>query len=391
MTSIVSLLIEHRLANVAGTQEPEYGPSAIQSVAKQAETTPYTEATSDSLKWEALDSTCVETHVFYIFADNGNVAMVQLIYNSLAYVLISTHCLALQLTQQCSGIRTTTQVTTKIFYADGRPALWTSEQVDQHKFTNNNTSFHSTKASFELSSDGTYYTIKSKASPKTVVDLKAKRAAPGFVVGKNGTSYFGTDPKNPWGSMRHAFWPRVEFEGDFVTQEGPISMKGTGVFIHALQGMKPHHLAARWNFSSFHNANYSAVMMEFITPPSYGSTNVNVGGIVQDGKLIYAGSSNTAKHTGSKQDTEVNWPEPTGMSFEWNKGGSGVHAELSTTYPERTDRVDVMAEVPGFVKQLVGVAAGTRPYIYQVSQMYPPPLLKVVVDIVGTSSSTSQL
>ena len=33
--------------------------------------------------------------------------------------------------------------------------------------------------------------------------------------------------------------------------------------------------------------------------------------------------------------------------------------------------VDVMAEVPAFVKQIVAAAAGTKPYIYQVSPVYP--------------------
>jgi hypothetical protein len=72
------------LANVAGTQEPIYGPSAIKSVAEEAKTTPYTETTRDDLKWEALDSTCVETQVFYLQADNGTVALAQVIYSNVA-------------------------------------------------------------------------------------------------------------------------------------------------------------------------------------------------------------------------------------------------------------------------------------------------------------------
>ena len=74
-----------RLANVAGTQEPIYGPSAIQSVAKQAETTPYTELTKEDLKWAALNSTSVETQIFYVMADNGHIASAQVIYSNVAY------------------------------------------------------------------------------------------------------------------------------------------------------------------------------------------------------------------------------------------------------------------------------------------------------------------
>jgi len=79
-------LISPRLANVAGTQEPVYGPSAIQSVAEQAKTTPYAELSKADLKWTAMESTCVETQVFYLMAETGHIAIVQLIYSNVAYV-----------------------------------------------------------------------------------------------------------------------------------------------------------------------------------------------------------------------------------------------------------------------------------------------------------------
>lgn len=72
------------MADVAGTQEPIYGPSAIQSVAKQAETTPYTELKREDLQWEAMNSTNVETQTFYLMADNGHLAFVQIIYSNVA-------------------------------------------------------------------------------------------------------------------------------------------------------------------------------------------------------------------------------------------------------------------------------------------------------------------
>ena len=73
-----------RVANVAGTQEPIYGPSAIQSVAKQAETVPYTELEPEDLKWAAMDSTCVETQTFYLMAETGHIGMAQVIYSNVA-------------------------------------------------------------------------------------------------------------------------------------------------------------------------------------------------------------------------------------------------------------------------------------------------------------------
>ena len=78
----ISLQSVYSLANVAGTQEPEYGPSAIQTVSKQAETVPYTEITSKDLKWHALNTTNVETQCFYFMTDEGKTCMAQVIYSN---------------------------------------------------------------------------------------------------------------------------------------------------------------------------------------------------------------------------------------------------------------------------------------------------------------------
>lgn len=119
----------------------------------------------------------------------------------------------------------------------------------------------------------------------------------------------------------------------------------------------------------FQSPNYSAVMMEYTTPPSYGSTVVNVGGIAQDGEIICAGSSNSAEHTEIKGDPENDWPEPSSVKFLWSgttRDGRTVSAELKGNLGRRLDKVDVMSKVPGFVKSIVGGVAGTKPFIYQV-------------------------
>lgn len=111
--------------------------------------------------------------------------------------------------------------------------------------------------------------------------------------------------------------------------------------------------------------------MEFTTPASYGSTVVRVGGIATDGKLLVAGTSGLdVKHVESKHDSETDWPEPTAVSYHWegkSEDGKEVSADISGSLGTRYDRLDVMAEVPGFVKAIVATAAGTKPYIYQFS------------------------
>lgn len=102
-------------------------------------------------------------------------------------------------------------------------------------------SFGADNLSVTLNEEGDAYTFRSSVNEDNIVNLTFKRTAPGFVVGKDGTSYFGTDPENPWGSMLHAFWPRCDVEGTIQTKDETFDFKGRGQYIHALQGMKPHH------------------------------------------------------------------------------------------------------------------------------------------------------
>ena len=71
---------KQQLANVVGTEEPEYGPAAVQPVTKQE--VPYTILSRDDLKWKALDHTNVETETFYLFSNEGVLAMAQVIYSN---------------------------------------------------------------------------------------------------------------------------------------------------------------------------------------------------------------------------------------------------------------------------------------------------------------------
>jgi hypothetical protein len=343
---------KQQLANVAGTQEPIYGPEACQSVAIQAETTPFTELQRSDLAWAAMETTNVETQCWYLTGDNGYLGMAQIIYNNVG------------------GLRTTVQFNCKIHYPKGdeRAPLWSSDPLENHEFSEDKTNLYADNLAIELSEDGTTYTVKSLTNDASIVNLTFTRTSPGFQIGKDGKTYFGTDPAAPWGAMRHTFWPRNKVEGTIVTADGPIDFAGKGFFIHALQGMKPHHAAAQWNFVDFQGPTYSAVMMEYTTPPSYGSTRVNVSGIARDGEVVAASASGSITHTKVKGDPENDWPEPERSKIEWkgkSKDGKEVSAEIEADLDVRLDRIDVMAQVPMFVKRIAGSVAGTKPYIYQ--------------------------
>ncbi|KAK3202885.1 hypothetical protein GRF29_154g1094410 [Pseudopithomyces chartarum] len=343
---------QQQLANVAGTQEPEYGPEAIHPVGKNPGDPAFTELKKEHLKWKLVEQTCVETQTFYLQADSGHYCFLQVIYNNIA------------------GLRITTQFNVKLWYPNNeKPVIWTSDPLENYGFDDDKFSFFADGLSIELSDDGSSYHIKSARNEKSYVDIKFERAAPGFMGGTDGTTTYGTDPKAPWGSMRHAFWPRANVEGRVISHGEQIDLKGRGMFSMALQGMKPHHAASRWNFVNFQSPSYSAILMEFTTPASYASTLVRVSGIAIDGKLLLANNhTGDVKHTATKKDTDNDWPEPTAASYSWEgktEDGKDVSATLEGSLGDRLDRIDVMAEVPGFIKSIAATAAGTKPYIYQ--------------------------
>lgn len=114
-------------------------------------------------------------------------------------------------------------------------------------------------------------------------------------------------------------------------------------------------------------------MMEYTTPPSYGSTIVNVGGIATDGEILCAGSrGNSVEHTKVTADRENEWPEPEAVKYVWGgvtKDKKLVSATVEGSLGKRLDKVDVMAKIPGFIKTIVGGVVGTKPYIYQVCRI----------------------
>jgi len=282
-------------------------------------------------------------------SDDGTVSMAQVIYSNVG------------------GIHTTCQFNSKIFDYDGPGKhLWCSDPLSDYGFDEAQTGFFAENVALELNEAGDTYTIKSAVNEKCIVNLTVTRKSPGFQVGEDGTSYYGTDPAKPWGAMRHAFWPRCAVTGTMQTPSKVYKIDGRALHSYALQGAKPHHLAARWNFVDFQSPNYSAVLMEYTTPQSYGKTVVGIGGIVKDDEIVCAGLC-TAKHLSSNQESENDWPEPRTISWEWKgeKDGKPVTGEIKGDLPVRSDRVDVLAHLPGFVKSFISGATGLRPHIFQ--------------------------
>lgn len=253
------------------------------------------------------------------------------------------------------------------------------------------------------------YSITANPADDVQVSLEVSRVAgvPGFKIGKGpkgGNTYFGPDVEKPEGYVFHKFWPSTTCKGTIVVKGKAITANGNGMFVHAIQGMRPNLVASRWNFAHFvgDDNKTSATMMEFTSTPGYGKKGdgsggavVNVGCVVRDGKLavvtgetIWPGEladdgspvHSRAKHHDAKKDKDTGYNAPTRLSYHWKgpslladaPGSVSASVDLPVGDPQAysglIEKVDVLAEIPQVIKAVISYAAGTKPYIYTVSE-----------------------
>ncbi|CAL9735872.1 ceramide-binding protein Svf1p [Monosporozyma servazzii] len=417
--------IQGGISAVTGIAEPEYGKEYIHSVTDRLEgKQPYKEATRDDLCWKAPDFTNVETATFY-FSDNksGITGFAQIIHSNVL------------------GMRTAAQFTFRIFNAKNPEELnlWTSTKLENFKVDGPN--FHADDLSIELSEDGKTYHFVSNVCEQSKIDIYFTRCTPGVKAGDDPSTYYGDNLDEPWGSISHQFWPRNIVHGTMnlkieVPQEDEDNDEANsgdeeedeeeedeeeeeeeesgdsdsdsdsdddydevekvyrdetieflkddpsyGMFVKAYQGMKPHHAAKAWNFCVTHSEENSVVLMEFVTPKSYGGTKVSIGIITSKDEVLSVTIDNDYQHLDAEVD-EVGWNVPKNLKVCFNGVSSKLTDEQVADKESLTDkdkvtavlegplanlvvRVDVMGEVPGFVKNIVAGVAGTKPFIYQ--------------------------
>lgn len=240
---------------------------------------------------------------------------------------------------------------------------------------------------------------------------------------QGGKSFFGANAASPDGYVIHRFWPQVYTSGHIIQKGQAIDAKGVGMFVHAIQGMRPNLVASRWNFANFQSTSgpekVSAIMMEFTTTSDYGgpvkqrndkegavakreAMTVNIGSITVGGQLVSVvaatrnsgmsendaskGSKSAVQHLDRVYDSETGYKVPQTVRFAWDgpllvdgKAQSDkVEAELKVDLGKPTpvseakgliEKVDVLGEIPYMVRKVVNYVAGTKPYLYQVSRL----------------------
>lgn len=261
------------------------------------------------------------------------------------------------------------------------------------------------------------YTVAANFGKDLQVTLEITRPAaiPGWKIGageKGGFSYFGHDPAKPDGYVVHRFWPHYKASGVVLTNGTAVPINGVGLFIHAIQGMRPDLVATLWNFADFQSTErggVSAIQMEFTTTdthgkagPHSGRVKVNIGSLVVGGKLVsvmaettYAGDDTKgdvvckASHHNVAKDPETGYMVPSQLTFDW--AGPSLIGEGSYTGALTVDvgdsanpkglieKVDVLGEIPTLLKSAVNYVTGTKPYIYQVSLSQLPSDLGLII------------
>jgi hypothetical protein len=261
------------------------------------------------------------------------------------------------------------------------------------------------------------YALTAKLDDEIQISLNITRPAtiPGFKLGAGphgGYSLFGHDgtlePAKAEGYVIHRFWPRTFASGMVVHKGAARSIDARpGMFVHAIQGMRPNLVATRWEFNHFQSEKGdAAIMMEFTTTAAHGpkgagsgGVRVNVGGLVIDNKLVAvtgethvpgatpeAGAliQSRVEHLNPTLDPDTTYPAPTGLIYTWSAPslvgttGAPVKATIQidvggpavANAKGLIEKVDVLAEIPVIVKKVISYAAGTKPYIYQVLFLY---------------------
>lgn len=401
--------IQGGLSAVTGIAEPEYGADYIHTVTGRVRgKQPFRETTRADLEWLKPDHTNVETVTFY-FSDiaTGIVGFAQIIHSNIV------------------GIHTQAQFTFRIFNSREPQELnvWTSTKLEDFRVEGPN--FYARGLSLELNEEDNQYHFQSEVNPKTAVDLTVTRLTPGCKVGDDPSTYYGDNVEEPWGRMRHVFWPRNKIQGTITLRkpepeteedqeepteqeqdekeeqeqggeqetngEQPLGSRNSvyedrtitftesepaySMFVMAFQGMKPHHAAKAWNFMHFHSKEHSAVLMEFTTPKSYANTKVTIGVLTTDSDILSVTIDNDVRHLNPEIDS-VGWNVPKAISINYDgcskdlpdeavSTGNRITATVQGPLVNLVERIDVMNEIPNFIKTIVSGVAGTKPYIYQ--------------------------
>lgn len=363
--------IQGGISAVTGMQEPEYGSSHFHSTTGRlvdSKINPYSKAivANKDFDFQNPQNQHVETATLYLNdLETGYCGFVQIIHSNI-------------------GITTTAQCTFKLYNNKMKDfeQIWTSTKLENFSIEEGK----NFKADgFELLwTEDNCVKLHCEVNPESIVSVLFKPITGGVKFGKDPNSYYGPSIEENWGSMRHVFMPRCSVEGNITNLKNGLVVdltpdKTFGLYVMALQNMKPHHAAKEWKFVWFANEKDSLILMQFETPKSYANGIVSTAIFTENDKVICCPVDNETTLLGEYKDEETGWSYAKEIDYKF-KGHliaddeneetksdpeSKVEFELKGPLTNIIERVDVMNEMPQFVKNIVSGVAATKPFIYQ--------------------------
>ena len=124
--------------------------------------------------------------------------------------------------------------------------------------------------------------------------------------------------------------------------------------------------------------------------PKSGRTKVNIGAIYTSttsnpvfvtgetsspsgGFENPSGDISSVTQTGNLKDNDTGYAPPGHIKFVWKSGKAGAEVEapqgINVGENGLIEKVDVLAEIPYVIRKGLAAVTGTKPYIYQVSQV----------------------
>lgn len=354
--------IKSGINTVSKLKETNHGRKAIYTIDEKIETDKldiYRPSILKDLEWKHWPSTHVELLTIY-FID------IKKQYNGFIQILHSNML----------NIHKLSQMTFKLVYEEEekkKKNIWVSEKISDHEFKGAN--YYSKKFTIEFSDDNQLFKLKMK-NKELIIELKTERVTDGIVFGDDGKTVYGHDRNKPSGFVSHVFWPHCKILGTVDFRGEVVELDTHGVFIKALQAMKPYHAAMRWNFLYFQSETYTATIIEFITPESYDHTKINLGFIIENSKIYHVSYNNKLKLNDEYFD-EIHLKVPKSISVEFvdnkldsNKTTDNLIAFIEGKTNSNFEKFDLMHEIPSVIKSIFTGISGLKPYIYQFSNKF---------------------
>ncbi|KAI9486782.1 MAG: oxidative stress survival, Svf1-like protein [Benjaminiella poitrasii] len=315
----------------------------------------YSELTPKDYEWTLASGSATENQIFYMTTKTGGFMFVQLIYSAI-------------------GLWNPT-VSFICRYYDPNTNTNIFKNLNQAYVFKLSDDRRSVKTEFfNITLDPTLSAFKiSITHPDVIVDLDFNRVDKGFKVGEGKTYLGGQDQSSAAGIVSHKFWPSCNAKGTMIIDKQLYEVEAKGMFIHAIQGIQPQLIASKWNFINFQAEDAALSMMQFTTTKQYGGVEVNQGSVMLRDKLISVCVDNHVELLDLEKDTETEYDIPRRVKLTW-KGQTikeneddqvkDVTVSMIVTVKNLIDKIDILSEIPWFLKKLVQTFV-VKPYIYQ--------------------------